>query len=462
MRSKRDDESDDLSLWKRLKAMLNRIFKDERVELDTSLNYDHKPMKRFGLLVVVLVFGGFGSWAILAPIEGASVASGVVVVSSYRQTVQHLEGGLVNEINVREGEHVKKGDRLIVLDGTQWNAQLDITKSQYYLALATEARLLAERDGLSTVHYPTELHSQVKKVIEAKNSQNLMFKTRHDALDGERKVLKQRIEQLVAQRHGLEKLHDNKIALVTSYNEEVAGLIALLDEGFTDKLYLRDLQRSSLRLQGEIAENASAIARINIQVGETQLQLLQLDKNLQTSVASELSQIQASVFDLQEQVKVLHDRVTRSIIRSPSDGVVLGIQVHTIGAIISPGQPVLDVVPQSSELVVEAQVNPVDIDRVSKGQTAQVRFSAFNSNTLPIIKGRVESISADRLINPTNGLPYFLARVSIPNNELTKLNGEELHAGMPAEVFILSGSRTFAQYITKTITDGVSRSLTEG
>jgi len=437
------------------------FFKDERADIESDLDYSLAPAKRTGLIIVFLCFGAFGSWSLLAPIAGAAVAPGVMVVGSYRQTVQHLEGGIVSEIRVRDGQEVKKGETLLTLETTQSQAQLGMAKSQYYVSAATKARLIAERDNLSTVNYPLEkLPATAPEAVEAIHAQNQIFNARQLAHDGERQVLKQRVDQLHAQGEGLKELQKSKKALAESFAEEIEEFEELFKEGFADKVRLRDLKRNAVRLDGEISENFSAIARVGIQVGETELQLLQLGKDLQTQVAGELGVTQSQLFDLEEQIRALADRVNRTDIVSPSDGIVLGMTVHTIGAVIPAGQAILDVVPQSQELVIEAQVSPADIDRVQQGQEAVVRFSIF-SKTPPELIGHVESLSADRIIDQNSGNAYFLARVSIPEAEMVKLAGEELQPGMPADVFIQSGSRTLFQYLMKPINNAFARSLTE-
>lgn len=447
-----------------LKAALSgarSLFSDDRQELETKLDYSMEMPKKVGLVIVTVTFVGFGGWALLAPIAGAAIAPGSVVVSSYRQAVQHLEGGIVSNILVKNGQTVKKGDVLIALDETQIRAQLEISRSQYFVSAATRARLIAERDGAEKVEYSEqELPRNEAEAVLAIQDQNEVFAARKRARDGEKSVLQQRVDQLIAQGEGLKELQKSKEALAASYAEEIEDFEALFAEGFSDKVQLRELKRSAYRLEGEIADNKAAMARLSIQVGETRLQLLQLEKDFQAMVADELSQVQASIFDLEERITAARDRVERTRIASPADGIAMALNVHTVGAVVGAGEKILDVVPQAQELVVEARVTPADIDRVHNGQDAEVGFSIF-SKTFPKLIGAVESVSADALVDESSGESYYLARVTIPDAEFSKLEGEILQPGMPAEVYIQSGSRTLFQYLMKPVRTAFSRSLTE-
>ncbi len=416
--------------------------------------------RRAGLIIALLVFGVFGMWAAFAPLNGAAHAGGTVTVGSYKKVVQHLEGGMVSDIRVRNGDTVAAGDPLMVLDSTQSQAQLEIANAQLVALSALESRLIAERDGLDSVQYPAFL-SQVDANASAEIAvQNQIFNARKTSLEGGTAVLEQRIEQLRSRLEGMAAMKSSKEELASSYGEELEDVRILLKEGFADKLRLRELERAYATMRGESAELVANISSTEMQIGETRLQILQQQNEFQAEIANHLGETQSKLKDIRERVTALNDVVERTVIRAPVGGIVNGMKVHTLGAVIGPGTALLDVVPQSEELVVEAKVSVIDIDRVRVGQQATIRFSSFGNRT-PTIYGSVESLSADALIDEATRSPYYLARVTVQPESLEALGGLALVPGMPAEVFIASGSRTFLQYVMKPLSNAVARSLIE-
>ncbi|WP_206019891.1 HlyD family type I secretion periplasmic adaptor subunit [Pseudomaricurvus alkylphenolicus] len=435
---------------------------DEEAADNLDAETDFSKPRRVGMVLFILVFGVFGLWSVIAPLESAALAPGIVAVKSHKKTVQHLEGGIVKSINIRNGDLVEAEDVLIVLDETQSRAQLEIIRGQYIAFKAKESRLLAERDNRNLVDYPQDLTSlEDTRVQEEVASQNQLFQARRSSKIGEMSVLEQRIEQLQTSVKGLEALKDSKEELVVSYGEELSDFRDLLDEGYADKIRVRELERSHARLKGEVAELISNISATEVQIGETKLNILQLDKDFHRNVVDELAEVQTSLNDTEERMNALLDTVERTEIRAPAKGIVHGLQVHTLGAVLSPGTPILDIVPQSDILVVEAQVAPIDIDRVFIGQDAKIRFSAFKSATTQVISAELISLSADRIIDEQTGMPHYLARVEVTDIGLKELGDLELLPGMPAEVLINTGSRTLLEYLTQPITDAMARSMIE-
>jgi len=424
-----------------------------------AIEVDFTRVRRVGMTIIAVVFGGFGFWALVAPLDSAALAPGVVIVKSYKKTIQHLEGGIVKDILVHEGDRVEAGDTLLVLDNTQTRAKLEIAKAQLYAFQARESRLLAERDGKDFAADESKKPRDPRFEKELQSQRNF-FNARASANQGETEVLNQRVEQLQANVTGLQALKRSKERLVKSYAEEIQDYRGLLAEGYADKIRLRELERSHSRLEGEVAEHISSIAGTRIQMGETKLQILQLRKEFRSAVIDNLGQVQTNLNDVEEQVRALEDTSARNTITSPVSGMAMSLQVHTIGAIISPGTAILDVIPSSGEFLVESQVSPTDIDRVVTGQKAKIRFSAFNGAT-PVIEGEVITLSADRLVNEQTGMPYFLARVEVTPVGKKDMVGLELIPGMPAEVLINTGSRTFFEYLTQPITNALARSLIE-
>lgn len=428
------------------------------MEPETS---DQKP-RRIGLIILAISFGFFGTWATFAPLDSASLAPGLVTVKGQRKTVQHLEGGIVKEILVTDGEQVELGQPIIVMDDTMFNAELGTVQGQYFSAKAIESRLLAERDGLDTIVFPAELTSADGRAEEAKLNEIAIFEARRSSRKGQRDVFEQRIIQLNSQISGLKDQIESKEELQASYMGEIKELDELLEDGYVDKTRVVEVRRSETRTRGEIADHVASIAQTEVAIGETRLEILQMDNELKTEVVDQLAQAQAQVFDLSERITAIRDRVARTVIKAPASGIVLGLNMHTIGGVISGGSPLLDIVPEDEELIVEARVTPNDIDRVATGMEAEIRFSAFKSATTHTVLGRVAKLSADRIVDEVTGEPYYMARVTVDENSLAKLGSDlTLMPGMPAEVLITSGERTMMQYLMAPVSNAMARSMIE-
>lgn len=425
--------------------------------LETS---DKKP-RTIGLIILLITFGIFGTWAAFAPLDSASLAPGVVSVKGKRKTVQHFEGGIIREILVSEGELVRKDQPLVVLDNTQFSGELGVLMGQYFSVKALESRLLAERDDLETINFPTQLNVKDERAEEAKFNQIAIFDARRNARKGEEEVLQQRVIQLKSQIEGLTALVASQEELAASYEDEIKDLSDLLDEGFVEKTRIIELRRNYARTKGEIADQKASIAQTKVRVGEAELEILQLNKRFKTEVVNELAEAQAQVFDLRERITILEDRVERTVVRAPVAGKVLGLNAHTVGGVIQAGMPLLDVVPENPELIVDAKVTTKDIDRVAPGQEAKIRFSAFQTKTTPVIEAVVTKVSADRLIDEETGAPYYAATVEVTEEGYRTLGDLNLVAGMPADVLIKTGERSFLQYLTQPARDAMARSLIE-
>jgi epimerase transport system membrane fusion protein len=417
--------------------------------------------RRIGLTIAFLVFGVFGLWSAFAPINGAVHAMGAITVKSYKKVVQHLEGGIVREIRVQNGAMVNAGDVLLVIDPTQSLANLEIYTGQLFSLTALEARLLAERDGLDTVGYPALLSAADNKAQVEKEAQDQVFNARKASREGAIAVLNQRASQLGSQVTGLKALQESKKQLADSFAEELVDVRALLAEGFANKLRLRELERNHAMMVGETAELSANIASTQIQIGEAQLEIIQTQNQFQTEVVNQLAETQTALKDTRERVTALADIVTRTEVRAPDAGIVNNLQVHTIGAVIAPGSPIAEIVPQSEDLVVEARVQTIDIDRVATGQQASIRLPTFSSKTTPTLYGTVLNVSADTLIDQATGASYYLARIEITPESMTEIADLILVPGMPAEVFITTPSRTFLQYLMKPLSNSIARSFLE-
>ena len=438
----------------------------EAVETDTPVVVTSmaKPV-RVGFAIFFLVFGVFGTWAAVAPLGGHAMAPGVVTVKSYSQIVQHLEGGIIDEINVENGDFVDAGEQLLVMDNTQSLAQLEIVNSQFVALKTAESRLLAERDKLDQVVFADELQTGASNLREENiraemDAQNQIFRARKAALEGGIEVLQQRIVQLQSKLVGLGGLKDSKEELAISYADELSDVRELLEQGFSDITKLRSLERSLAGLNGEAAELTANIASTEIEIGEARLQILQQQREFHNQVVNSLGETQTSLNNVRERTIALQDIVSRTVVRAPVAGIVNGMQFHTVGGVIGPGNPIADIVPQSVELIVEGRVSPTDIDRVTQGQKAIIRFSSFG-NSVPTIFGTVLNISADSIVDQNTGLSYYQVRIEVTPEGMEELGDLELLPGMPAEVFIATGSRTLLQYLFKPFSNAMARSFNE-
>ena len=417
--------------------------------------------RRLGFGIIFVVFGLFGGWAAFAPLDSAANAPGVVTVQTYRKTIQHLEGGIVKELLVHDGDTVKKDDPLIVLDDSQVRAEYEMNRSQLVAAKATEARLRAERDGLTTIDFGDALEPNTPRGKEAQASETQIFNARRNSRLGEIAVLQERVGQLNEQIRGLGSMISTKNNLGKSYTGEIGELRDLLSQGFVDKQRMLEQERKLDGLKSEIADHNSSITKTRLQINETQLQIVQLTKDFNSDVVKQLADTQTKVYDLQERTAAYKDRLSRIVIRAPEDGMVIGMTVHTVGGIVRAATPLLDIVPSISDLIVEVHVQPVDIDRIAIGKTAKIRFSAFNSATTPEIEGVVTQISADRLTDERTGMPYYLARLQVSEEGQRRLGDRKLLPGMPADALISTGERTMLQYILQPARNAISESMIE-
>ena len=427
-----------------------------------SAETDDKPIRLIGLIVLLSTLGVFGLWAFLAPIDGAAMAPGVVAVKSHKRTVQHLDGGIVSQLLVNEGDIVKEGDLLLTLDGTENKAQLEIARGQYISLTAQVDRLNAERDSKPSIQYSTSLDDLTDtRISEARKTEDQLFMARKNAHEGEMAVLKQRMGQLNSKIDGLKSQRKSKQELVASYSEEAKDLKELLAEGFADKQRLRDIERNYMLNSGEVASLSSEVASSEIQIGEAKLQILQLEKQFQEEVSTKLSELQTNLYDVTQRMRATKDKVVRIDIKAPVSGRVMGLGIHTLGGVILPGHPILDIVPQKEELIIEAQVSPMDIDRVSVGLIAEVRFTAFTQALTPVIEGKVINLSADRLVEEKTGASYYQANIELTPESYQKMTHLELVPGMPVEVLIKTGERTVFEYLIKPIRNALARAFIE-
>lgn len=422
-----------------------------------------KPI-RFGLIVIAIVFGVFGTFSVTAPIDSAAVAPGRVIQDSNKKTIQHLEGGIIKEILVSEGEKVIKDQPLVLLDEVQASAQLNSYSTQYYTALASDARLKAERENSSDMVLSEELKEQQAKsqaVADIIQSQQRLLDSRLETRNGQVAVLKQRIDQTGNEIRGLQSQISSAQRQMKLLDDEIRTLTKLLAQGNTSKPRLQERQRQRAALDGDRGNNLAMIARAKQRIGEDEIQILNVKSEAQTEINNELKEVQAEIAALSERIRSSADILQRGVIRSPIDGEVTGLEVFTISGVIEPGAKLMDIVPNNDELIVEARVSLQDIDVVMRGLRATVRLTAFGARSVPPVTGVVETISADRFDDERTGEAYYKARIKIDKEQLDLLEDVTLTPGMPADVLIVTGSRTFLSYLFKPITESMNKAFRE-
>ncbi len=407
-----------------------------------------------GMAVVVVLFGGFGTWAAVAPLDSGVVASGTVIVDGRRRVVQHREGGVVDELKVREGDRVARGQILLRLDQTRAGATYDILQGSYDSALAEQARLIAERDGLTEIVFPDELQTRADRpeVFEIVEGQRKLFSTRRASLVGQVSILAQQVEQSRKEIEGLEAEKGSKIRQVALLKDELTGLRELLAEGLTQKTRVLALERELEQSSGESSSIEAAIARIGNAIGEKELEKLQLEKALQEQIATELRDTRTRLLDSKERLGDARNVLDQIEVRAPIDGIIVNLQANTEGGVIGAGDIIMELVPTDGKLVIDARVLPGDIDLVRQGQNANVLFTAFDIASTPTVKGEVMLVSADRLVDDLSGQPFYQATVAVSDEQIARLGEDKsLHAGMPADVIIVAGESTMLSYLLRPI-----------
>ena len=435
----------------------------EALSDDTGVPMDPRPAMVAGLVVIAITFGGFGTWAAVAELASAVIAPGTVKVSSSRKKVQHLEGGVVKELAVRNGDLVRRGQVVVRLDETRAEASYAIMKGNWDAVRATVARLRAERDGADQIAFPQDLLDRTTDpgVAEILSGQRGLFTARRQSLTGQANMIDQRIGQLEEEIRGLNAQASAKDEQIVLIEDELQGLNELLAKGFTSRTRILALEREAAQLDGERGEHLAGAARAKRLISEARLEALQVKKTFQEQVATELREREVEMFDLAERVSAAAYTVERLEIVAPETGVVVGLATHTVGGVIQPGETLMEIVPAEDMLIVEAELRPVDIDEVAVGLKADIMFTAFTARDTPRVEGEVTYVSADSMVDQQTGLPFYLARVVVPDAEVARLGDRELAPGMPADVMIKTGSRTPLDYLLSPLTDSVSRAWRE-
>lgn len=429
---------------------------------ETELSLRSDKIVFWGSMIVLSAFGTFLGWAIFAPLKEAVVAQGTVVLESNRKTVQHLEGGIVGKINVRDGDLVDKGDILIELDPTQTEANYDLVVTRYWSELAALDRLNAEIAGLKRVQYSDELlqKSTTDIVKFIKDQDNLFFARREQQL-GQVNLLQKKKEQLAEQIQGLGAQSNAMREQINLTNDELSRMMILHKENLVDGVEIISRKREVARLKGELGRISAQIAELKVAISEADQEISQVRRENQRALSEEIATAQKTFFETREQLVANQDRLNRTNIRAPISGTVFGLAVHTEGGVVPPGEALMEIIPGDDLLVVETKIQLQDVDNVFPGKPVRLRFSAFKSRLIPELQGVVRSISGDALLERETGLNYYKAILVVYEEELRKLDANKIIPGMLVDVSIEGNERTAMNYLLDPLTEVVEKSLVE-
>jgi HlyD family secretion protein len=428
-----------------------------------------RKLQLVGYSAIAVAVGGFGGWASTSEIAGAVIANGNIVVESNVKKVQHPTGGVVGEILVKEGSEVEAGQVLMRLDDTLTRATLGVVQSQLDLYVAREARLLAERDGLSAIPViPASLAGVESEAFAgALAGERRLFESRRSALDGQRAQLHERITQIGEEIRGLTAQQESKAKEIDYIAEELSGVEQLYAKNLVSIARLKQLQRDQVRLQGERGQLTADIARSRGKIAETELQVLQVDQDFRTEVLKDLRETQARIAELQERANAAADELNRTTIRAPQAGIIYQLQAHTIGGVIAKGDTIMRIAPRADRLIVEAKVAPPDVDQVEMQAPVRVRVNAGNRRMTPDLDGHVTFVSPDLASEPpeTPAGPqkqqYYLVQVTVSEAAVKATGDLQLVPGMPVEVYIHTQDRTPLDYLMKPLHEQLARTFRE-
>lgn len=416
-----------------------------------------------GTAIVLLGLGGFIGWAATAPLASGAVASGTITVETSRKVVQHLEGGIIAELLVREGDRISAGQSLVRLDDIEARATHRMLLDHHAALLAQEARLIAERDGLDAMPVPEALQSRITEpqVIDALDGQRRIFESRRAILAGQVDIVEQRVAQYRSQIDALRAQLGAGADQNRFIDAEMADVQSLLAQGLERRPRLLGLQREAARLKGLQGDYRARIAQVEDAIAEAELELLNLRKARMEQAMVELREVQVRRAEVAERLQSAEARLGRHDISAPQAGRVLNLRYHTVGGVVPPGGPLLDIVPEDDTLVIEARVRPHDVEAVTIGATARVTLAGLPYRTTPRLLGAVTHVSADAVQDERTGVPYFVAKIGVPTEELERLGNAELRPGMPADVVIEASTRTVLDYLVQPLVESFHTAFRE-
>lgn len=421
------------------------------------LALDDKKYSRLGWLLVLAGFAGFLGWAALAPLDKGVAVSGKVMVSGHRKTVQHPAGGIVERIDVRDGDVVSAGQVLLRLKETPLRGQMQSLRSQYLASLASEARLSAESEGLSAISFGPELLND-PEAAGTLSLQQQLFTSRAQALATAQQGLRETIAGAEAQLRGTRDSQASKVQQRAALNEQLRELAR---DGYIPRNRLLDTEGLYAQIDGAIAEDYGRIGQLQRQVMELRLRIRQVGEDFQKDLRGQLAETRTRSDDLRNRLASAEFELANSLVRAPASGVVVGLDVYTEGGVIKPGQALMDIVPQGEPLLVEARMPVQMVDKVHPGLPVELLFSAFNQATTPRIAGVVTLVSADRQVDERTDEPYYILRAQVSAAGMQQLDGVQVRPGMPVETFVKTGERSMLNYLFKPLLDRTHMALVE-
>ena len=434
-----------------------------RAELVQAGGFDERRVVRWGWLLVLVGFVGFLLWAAFAPLDQGAPLQGTVVVGGNRQAVQHPTGGIIDSILVSEGAVVKHGDVLVKMNETAVHSQVAVLRSQLTTQLAAQARLLAERDGLAEPAFAKELRDRAAdpEAASAMSLQRQLFATRRAALRSDLSVVEESIRGIEAQQISLRESSRNRRLQETSLKAQLEDMRALATDGYVARNRLLELERQYAQISASLSDDAGMQGRLGSQVVEQRLRLQQRRDEYQKEVRTQLADVEREVQQLQARLTAAEFELANALVRAPASGVVVGVNVFTPGGVISAGKKLMDVVPQDQPLEIEGQLPVHLVDKVHPGLKVDLTFSALNRVTTPHVEGELTVVSADRLIDEATHQPYYKVKVKVTPEGVRALQDQQIRVGMPVEIFVILGERTFLNYLIKPLRDRAARALTE-
>jgi HlyD family type I secretion membrane fusion protein len=427
-----------------------------------SLKVATRLPRFYGYFAIAALVVSLGVWSSVAPLASAALAPGIVSPEGSRKTVEHLEGGIIRTIHVREGDKVTVGQPLLTLEDVQAKAQFTQLRKRYAHLLAMEVRLIAERLGKADLVFPEELtRAEDGEAENAIAAQQALFNSHRATRQGRTRIMQKRILQLEEQNSGLSEVLAAEQRQIGFIEEEIASVQKLLDDGLERRPRLLALQRKQAELEASQAANRARISENDQKVGETEIQILTMREQEMEDANNELADVQRQLAELRTQLPSREDVLIRTVVRAPTAGTVMNIRPTTESGVINSGEPILEIVPDETILVIDAKVRPSDIDRIHNGMQARVVLTAYKQRNLPLIHGTLRSVSADRLVEERTGEPYFLAKIDVSEGDLKRLDSVRLLAGMPAEVMLLDKEQTFLEYLLSPLSQSLNRSFRE-
>ncbi|MES2207749.1 MAG: HlyD family type I secretion periplasmic adaptor subunit [Pseudomonadota bacterium] len=428
-----------------------------------SVELDDKVPTRLGWLIILAGVGGFLLWASFAPLDKGVPLTGTVIVATNRKAIQHQSGGIVEDILVKEGDHVKAGQVLVKINSVQAKAQAEMSRGQFFSASAVEARLEAERDNKSSVTFSPELLASKSdaRVIESMALQEQLFSSRRLAIQNELASINETIAGLKLQIQGIKESRESKKQQMQLLKEQLDNMRSLANDGYAPRNRVLELDRTYAQLSGSIAEDLGSSGRAQAQIAELMLHRLQRQQEYQKEVRQQLTDIRKEKEVLGHRLQAQDFDVAHTEVKAPVDGVIVGMNVFTREGVVGPGYRMMDIVPSDDALVIEGQLPVNLIDKVHAGLKVDLRFSAFNQNSTPHLAGTISQVSADRFVEEKSGLPYYKLKASVDKESLKSIEHLQIRAGMPVDIFVKTGERSLMSYLFKPIFDRAHTALRE-